>query len=217
MDMLYRIVLCWGVTQCRTFKRAFIVFNMQKIIQKTWVCTNCSQGFTRMTSARRHNDNLHGGMAMIVRPYEYLNGRLNGRFPTPADPLSFRRELTGRKTMDRDDNRSNSFSSTHARQVRFEYQNSASPPSTYEHVPRSFDYTSSHYQSQFKSDYYLSKPSTKPLEMTPKLQELQDLLRRNFSPGYAKVFLAATFLSVNERGEDSLDERLRYLRKLNRS
>ncbi|MPZ05646.1 MAG: hypothetical protein GEU26_04385 [Nitrososphaeraceae archaeon] len=191
---------------------------MQKIIQKTWVCTNCSQGFTRMTSARRHNDNLHGGVAMIVRPFEYLNGRLNGSFATPADPLSFRRELTGRKTMDRDDtNRSNSFSITHARQDRFEYQNGASPPSTYEHVPRSFDHTSSHYQSQFKSDYYLLKPSTKLLEMTSKLQELQDLLGRNFSPRYAKEFLAATFLSVDQGGEDSLDERLRYLRKLNRS
>jgi hypothetical protein len=29
---------------------------------------------------------------MIVRPYEYIIGRQNGRFPEPTDPLLFRKD-----------------------------------------------------------------------------------------------------------------------------
>ena len=47
--------------------------------------------FTRKSSAKRHNDNLHLSGAMIVRPIEYIIGRLNGKFPVPHDPLSYRR------------------------------------------------------------------------------------------------------------------------------
>ena len=59
-------------------------------IQHKWVCTICGDGFTRRTSANRHNGNLHAGNGMIVRPIEYIIGRQNGRFAQPADPLSYR-------------------------------------------------------------------------------------------------------------------------------
>jgi hypothetical protein len=56
----------------------------------TWVCSLCGQGLTRKSSANRHNNNLHSGQAAIVRPYEYIIGRLNGNFHSPKDPLTYR-------------------------------------------------------------------------------------------------------------------------------
>lgn len=55
----------------------------------TCVCTICGQGFTRNSSAVRHNNILHLGHAMIVKPYEYIIGRLRGEF-SPGDPGIYR-------------------------------------------------------------------------------------------------------------------------------
>jgi hypothetical protein len=56
----------------------------------TCVCTTCGQGFTRRTSAIRHTNNLHSGQATIVKPYDYIIGRLRGDF-SPGDPALYRR------------------------------------------------------------------------------------------------------------------------------
>jgi hypothetical protein len=61
------------------------------VSQHRWVCTICGDGFTRRTSAIRHNGNLHSGYGLIVRPFEYLVGRQNGTFSKPVDPLIFRK------------------------------------------------------------------------------------------------------------------------------
>jgi len=61
------------------------------VSQHRWVCTICGDGFTRKTSADRHNGNLHSGYGLIVRPFEYLVGRQNGTFSKPVDPLIFRK------------------------------------------------------------------------------------------------------------------------------
>lgn len=61
------------------------------VSQHRWVCTICGDGFTRRTSAVRHNGNLHSGYGLIVRPFEYIVGRQNGTFSKPVDPLIFRR------------------------------------------------------------------------------------------------------------------------------
>ena len=37
-----------------------------------WMCSICGQGLTRKSSATRHNNNLHLGQAVIVRPIEYV-------------------------------------------------------------------------------------------------------------------------------------------------
>ena len=66
----------------------------------------CSQGLTRKSSANRHNSNLHSGSAMIVRPVEYIIGRLNGQFPPTADPLLFRRKNTNGKSRQNGNNNS---------------------------------------------------------------------------------------------------------------
>lgn len=56
----------------------------------TWVCSTCSQGFTRKYSAIKHNLNIHGGTGTIVRFFEYIVGRLEGKY-VASDPLLFRK------------------------------------------------------------------------------------------------------------------------------
>ena len=57
----------------------------------TCVCAACGQGFTRKSSGARHIYNLHAGQAVIVKPYEYIIGRLNGEF-LPGDPAAYRKD-----------------------------------------------------------------------------------------------------------------------------
>jgi hypothetical protein len=55
----------------------------------SYVCTICSQDFTRKGSGRRHNTNFHSGTATIVRYIDYIIGRLSGHY-SPSDPLLYR-------------------------------------------------------------------------------------------------------------------------------
>jgi hypothetical protein len=168
-----------------------------------------------MSSARRHNYNLHSGFALIVRPFDYLNGRLNGRFPTPTDPLLFRRERTARKSIGHGyTNDSSSWPLAHNNQSIVKYHNVHSPTATNEDNAGSFYSSSFHHQPQIKSGYYSKRLSPKLLEMNSKLQELQSLLVRNYSSRYAREFYSTTILAINQGNEECLDERLAYLRTL---
>ena len=51
-----------------------------------YVCTNCTQNFTRKYTANRHNIKFHSGKASVVRLLEYLMGTTTGQYPGP-DPL----------------------------------------------------------------------------------------------------------------------------------
>jgi hypothetical protein len=55
----------------------------------TYVCTTCSEHFTRKYSATRHNLTLHDGRGEIVRLLEYLEGSLSGRY-MPSHPSWYR-------------------------------------------------------------------------------------------------------------------------------
>jgi hypothetical protein len=53
----------------------------------------CGQTFTRNTSGKRHNLNLHSGLSQIVNSTEYYVGRINGKYTPPSNsPSSFRRK-----------------------------------------------------------------------------------------------------------------------------
>ena len=54
-----------------------------------YVCTTCSQTFTRRASGIRHNSNLHLGTAGIVRLIDYIVGRSSGQY-LQCNPLDFR-------------------------------------------------------------------------------------------------------------------------------
>jgi hypothetical protein len=56
----------------------------------SYVCTICSEHFTRKYSAQRHNNNLHYGAAEIVRLIDYLAGRSSGEY-TSNNPFWFKR------------------------------------------------------------------------------------------------------------------------------
>ena len=61
--------------------------------KQNWICSLCGQTFTRNTSGKRHNLNLHAGLSQIVNSTEYYVGRINGKYPPPLNsPLSFRRK-----------------------------------------------------------------------------------------------------------------------------
>jgi hypothetical protein len=55
-----------------------------------YVCVTCTQTFTRMSSALRHNFNLHFNQGIIVQMLEYIIGRSCGHFLSP-NQLSNRR------------------------------------------------------------------------------------------------------------------------------
>jgi hypothetical protein len=173
---------------------------MQRIIAKTWVCTLCAQGFTRQSSARRHNTSLHNGHAKIVRPFEYLNGMLNGTFPSPANPIDFRRERRREKLMGREN--------THR------LVNQYGPPSN----PANRDSYDTYYREPLFPEFqtncspYEDKSSGSFLAMKSKLQELRRLLNRRYTPLDATQILKTTAMSISGGREDILDEWLNYLR-----
>ena len=55
-----------------------------------YVCTVCSEYFTRKYSAKRHNQNIHNGAAEIVRLIDYLAGRSSGQY-MPDNPFWYKR------------------------------------------------------------------------------------------------------------------------------
>lgn len=55
----------------------------------SYVCTTCSEHFTRKYSGR-HNQNLHNGAAEIVKLIDYLAGRSSGQYK-PDNPFWHKR------------------------------------------------------------------------------------------------------------------------------
>jgi hypothetical protein len=62
------------------------------VLKVNYVCQKCGQTFTRYTSGKRHNNNLHSNMAMIVESIDYFAGISNGKYKQPdGPPSSFRK------------------------------------------------------------------------------------------------------------------------------
>ena len=53
-----------------------------------YVCSTCSETFTRKASGLRHNLNLHFGTASVVRLIDYVIGRSSGQY-LQSDPREF--------------------------------------------------------------------------------------------------------------------------------
>ena len=58
------------------------------VLKINYVCQKCGQTFTRHSSGRRHNDNLHSNMAIIVESIDYFAGIANGKYKPPDGPPS---------------------------------------------------------------------------------------------------------------------------------
>jgi hypothetical protein len=83
----------------------------------SYVCTVCSEYFTRKYSANRHNHNLHNGAAEIVRLIDYLAGRSSGQY-TANNPFWYKRNNPYHKigSLTAADSVGNTFEPTHLRQ-----------------------------------------------------------------------------------------------------
>ncbi len=78
---------CVALRYTKFFK---LLLSISEMGRPSYVCTTCSEHFTRRYSATRHNHILHNGAAEIVRLIDYLAGRSSGQY-TPNDPSWFKR------------------------------------------------------------------------------------------------------------------------------
>jgi hypothetical protein len=73
-----------------------------------YVCTICSQTFTRKWRGTVHNNNIHAGIARVVRLIDYMIGRFSGenvssdpslynRRKRAGDPIDYKRSLLDKK------------------------------------------------------------------------------------------------------------------------
>jgi hypothetical protein len=199
-----------------------------------WQCSICGQGTTRKGSAIRHNDNLHSGSAMIVRPVEYIIGRLDGRFAPPNDPLSYRHNNKKRKQKDdnnlissvrshenynnddhfaRNDNINKTFVAGMKREpVRRDHQDSP----FLENIPMKNNNADRMESLRETLDQNrLSSNSPKLVVIKSKLEEFAILLNRHYGPQMASEFLARITDQLNNaNGGDFLDEQLTWLRNI---
>jgi hypothetical protein len=175
---------------------------MDNPLGKTWMCSLCGQGFTRRTSARRHNYHLHNAQSIIMRPIEYLVGRLQGQLPSPQDPLNYRRpgphHLHNEPSMVAHDS----------------YEKPNQPPN--DNFSRSLnpnDYNSS---CRFEPEYPKNShsPASDQLSIGIKLKELAVLLHKHCTSDDAGIYLTWTNMNLSAGNVNVLDANLNLLRSL---
>ena len=174
-------------------------------LAKTWMCSLCGQGFTRRTSARRHNDHLHSAQSIIMRPMEYLVGRLQGHLPSPQDPLNYRRpgphHLRDEPSMVAHDN----------------YEKPNQPP--IDNFSRSLNPNYYDSFSSFEPKYPKNSrsPASDQLSIGIKLKELAVLLNKHCTSDEAMVYLAWTNMNLSAGNVNILDTNLNLFRSLDGS
>jgi hypothetical protein len=187
----------------------------------TWVCSTCSQGLTRKSSAKRHNNNLHSGNALIVRPFEYIIGRLNGKFPPTTDPLLYRHKNL-KDVGSQYGNNNSAYSHDRIPQpqnkiVMGNAYNSYGIPSS--DLQPDLPYLVSA-QEPFHNEGLNEKQSSAsygPLKSMTKFEELYNLLNKHYSHQDAVGVLKLVYANLyNDRNEDFLDTTLTQLRDIDR-
>ena len=181
----------------------------------TCVCTICGQGFTRNSSAVRHNNILHLGHAMIVKPYEYIIGRLRGEF-SPGDPGFYRSNRRNQTTSSvynqpiqtKNNERTKSRIHTDVLAHELHPSNPVDPMGSQEGVP----YPSSgnpHGPINRSMPYVSNRIAERKL----KLEELRKLLYVNYPPQVAaQQLVRITYLAENANDDAYLDTFLYSLR-----
>ena len=175
----------------------------------TCVCATCGQGFTRKSSGVRHIYKLHSGQAMIVKPYDYIVGRLNGEF-SPGNPAAYRRVRRGPTNPFVNNVRPNTGIHTDMHTLR------PNPPNAM--YPVGFQGKSmypSHGNPHRPTNHNQNVPyfSNRAAERNSKLKELETLLYQYYPPQVAAQQLDRISYLVNERNDDAfLDAFLDSLR-----
>jgi hypothetical protein len=187
--------------------------------KRTCVCATCGQGFTRKSSAVRHNNILHSGQAMIVKPYDYIIGRLRGEF-SPGDPgiyRSNRRNQTNSSVYDqpfqtKNNERTNSRIYADVQAHELHPPNSINPMSQGRALYRSSE------TPQWPVNQETPYTSNQLAEHELKLNELKVLLYKNFPPQIAaQLFAQNSSLSITAENDAYLESVLVGLRMRSRS
>ncbi|MBV9176673.1 MAG: hypothetical protein JO297_06520 [Nitrososphaeraceae archaeon] len=164
-----------------------------------WICSICGQGLTRKSTAKRHNNNLHSGAGLLVRPYDYIIGRLNGTF-SQSDPSLFRRKKNVSDSIyQQQHTKSNHIKAT-------VYTQSGAAPS--------------HIQTSHKSVDNVQAPPDmeKMTDIMLKLPEFKILLNKHYSPDVASQIIAsAAYLASQGNSKVFLDKYLEALRNIDRA
>ncbi|MGC1134508.1 MAG: hypothetical protein WA941_16890 [Nitrososphaeraceae archaeon] len=175
----------------------------------TCVCATCGQGFTRNSSAVRHNNILHSGHAMIVKPYDYIIGRLRGEF-SPGNPGIYRSNRRNQTTSSvynqpiqtKNNERTNSRIHTDVLAHELHTPNFINPMSDgSSETPQGPVNQKTPYTSNQLTEHEL------------KLNELKVLLYRNFPPQLAaQIFAQNSSLSNSAENNAYLESYLNFLR-----
>ena len=171
---------------------------------------------------------------MIIKPVEYIIGRLDGRLAPPNDSLSYRRNNKKRKQKDdnnlfssvrshenynnndhfaRNDNINKTFGAGMKRDpIRRDHRDSPFPenkPMKHNNADRMGSLR------ETLAENRLSSNSPKLVDIKSKLEEFAILLNRDYRPQMASEFLARITDQLNNaNGEDFLDEQLTWLRNI---
>ena len=216
-----------------------------KGIRANYVCTLCSETFTRKPSGERHNLNLHSGMAPIVRFIDYIVGRIEGRYQ-PSNPLLFRRknndihrknnslsldncknaktvnEVSSRFTIMPDKTKESSQSIT-----RGSFRQDALDVSTDNIGPKTdsikdANQSKSHGSQRQEAVYQKTSsssygiPDSRYLDKIAKFQEFATLVQKYYSKDTAKdLIICANTLSPREQ-DGWIEEKLVFLRNFDR-
>jgi hypothetical protein len=145
-----------------------------------YVCTVCSEHFTRKYSAKRHNFNIHAGRSEIVPFIEYMVGRSSGRY-LASHPSWYRKQ----------------------RQLQANH----SYPSENHAIA---DTASSFRPETLQHPYPLpdASPYSQTYTIQQKLEELGLLLGKFSSPHDAHIILELAKFNLRQGDEGFLNERL---------
>jgi hypothetical protein len=203
-----------SAAQCSTVMSENITISVGK---HTWICAICGQGFTRKTTGVRHSKNLHAGNPILVRPYEYIVGRLRGTYKQ-SDPLFFRRkkgEGTTSKLSSVNDPRL-------ANPIKFQnnilHETQGSQQKGNQHVDN-YGVVPSLRLSEQISDRMPASGSAEPMKETmsrsEKLKEIIKLAQMHYSPDNARCIIMAAYVQGGVfRDNSSLSQTLEYLRNI---
>jgi hypothetical protein len=193
------------------------------------VCSICGEGFTRRTSARRHNSNLHSGEATIVRPLEYIIGRLNGKYSIPNDPLSYRRRTMKSNNVNNKGNQGTFLppyyhedpNNSYFWDKKFGSDESllSDPDLGTQSLIHPQDEDSS--QHEYNTTAGKDNPGhdlRKLLERSSKLEELKILLSKHYPPKLGRRLLNQFLFQLQgANGDKFLEEQLEWLRTVDKS
>jgi hypothetical protein len=170
-----------------------------------YVCTTCSEHFTRRYSANRHNDKIHSGMAEIVPYIDYMAGRNSGQY-LASQPSRYRSNQ--RYTPSNRNYQGNFGSGTVA-------DTGVAPRAEY-FVKGPFLPNASSYSSTTTSRQP-TEAGSQFQESNPKIEELRLLLAHYASQEEARQILEWAKIGLRRGDEKFLNDKLQQLRALAKS